>query len=222
MAGLVLLALGTALTVYGDFGISMVVAPAYVLHMKLQQYLPFFSFGMAEYLLQALILGIMLLVLPKRKWTWLLSFVTTVLYGLVLDGGGLLTALLPQSLGIRIALYLLGVAMCTAGLAFLFRTYFPPAAYELLVKEIARRRHWQTYWVKTAYDCTSCVVAAVLSFVLLGRLEGIGVGTVVCALIYGVLIKQWGKLLDRIWIFRDGLKLKEKFEESENTNEQKI
>ena len=29
--GLVLLALGTALTVYGNFGVSMVVAPAYIL-----------------------------------------------------------------------------------------------------------------------------------------------------------------------------------------------
>ena len=46
---LVLLALGTALTAYGDLGISMVVAPAYILHLKLSQVFPFFTFGVAGY-----------------------------------------------------------------------------------------------------------------------------------------------------------------------------
>ena len=50
--GTLLLALGTALTAYGGFGISMVVAPAYLLHLKLVQLLPFFSFGVAEYALR--------------------------------------------------------------------------------------------------------------------------------------------------------------------------
>ena len=57
--GIVLLALSTALTVLADFGVSMVIAPAYLLHLKVSEYLPFFSFGMAEYTLQAvLLLGI--------------------------------------------------------------------------------------------------------------------------------------------------------------------
>lgn len=215
VAGMILLALGTAMTVFGDLGISMVVAPAYILHRKLQQFLPFFTFGMAEYVLQALIIGIMLLAFPRRKWTWLLSFVTALLYGLMLDGGSALLSFLPRSLPLRVGLYLLGVAMCTAGIAFLFRTYLPPAAYELFVKELARRKRWQVHRVKTVYDCASCVLAAGLSWVLLGGLEGVGVGTVVCALSYGLLIKLWGKLLDRCWTFRDGLGFRTKFEESE-------
>ena len=214
-SGLLLLAMGTALTVFGDFGISMVVAPAYILHLKLRELWPFFTFGMAEYVLQALIVGIMLLTFPKRKWTWLLSFVTAVLYALILDGSSVLLALLPQTLTLRIMLYLLGVAMCTAGIALLFRTYLPPAAYELLVKELARRKGWQVHRVKTVYDCASCILAAVLSFLLLGRLEGVGVGTVACALGYGQLIRLWGRLLERCWTFRDCLDLRTKFEESE-------
>lgn len=215
--GLVLLALGTALTVYGDFGVSMVVAPAFIVHVKLAQQLPFFSFGMAEYLLQALILAGMLLGFRKRKWTWLLSFVTTVLYGLILDGSSLLTTLLPQWLPLRIALYVLGVLLCTMGIALLFRTYLPPAAYELLVKVLSRRFGWKIHVVKTVYDCASCLVAAGLSLLLLGRLEGVGIGTVVCALIYGVLIRMNTKWLDRCWDFRDRFGLRDKFEESEET-----
>lgn len=222
VAGLALLALGTALTAYGDFGVSMVVAPAYILHLQVSRYLPCFSFGMAEYVLQALILAVMFAVFRRRKWTWMLSFVTTVLYGLILDGGSVLTALLPQTLTLRICLYILGVLMCTMGIALLFHTYFPPAAYELLVKVLSQRFGWKVHVVKTVYDCTSCVLAAVLSLLLFGRLEGVGIGTVVCALIYGLLIRLSTKLLERIWVFRDRFPLRPRFEESEEKYEQKI
>ena len=49
LLGIVLLAFGTSLMELADFGMSMIVAPAYLLHLKLSQILPFFSFGMAEY-----------------------------------------------------------------------------------------------------------------------------------------------------------------------------
>lgn len=215
VAGILILALGTALLVYGDFGMAVVVAPAYILHLQLSQQWTFFSFGMAEYVIQALILAILLIAFRKRKWTWLLSFVTTVLYGLILDGGSLLTTLLPQSLALRIALYIVGIFLCTMGIALLFCTYFTPAAYELLVKVLSRRFGWKLHIVKTVYDCFSCLLAVGLSFLLFGRLEGIGIGSVVCALCYGVLIRLNTKLLERIWVFQDKFPLRRYFEESE-------
>ena len=217
IVGLVILALGTALLVYGGFGTSIVVAPAYILHLKLSQIWPFFSFGMAEYMIQAVILAVLLIVFRSRKWTWLLSFVTTVLYGLILDGGSLLTTLLPQSMPLQIALYILGILMCTMGIALLFSTYFTPAAYELLVKVLSRRFGWKLHIVKTVYDCFSCLVAVGLSFLLFGRLEGIGIGSVVCALCYGMLIRLHTKLLERIWVFQDKFPLRRYFEESEES-----
>ena len=47
LIGIVTMALGTAMMTLADFGVSMVVAPAYLLHLKISEYLPFFSFGMA-------------------------------------------------------------------------------------------------------------------------------------------------------------------------------
>ena len=52
LLALPILAIGTALMERADFGMSMVVAPAYLLHLAISPALPFFSFGMAEYLLQ--------------------------------------------------------------------------------------------------------------------------------------------------------------------------
>ena len=50
--GIVVLAFGTALMEKADFGMSMVVAPAYILHLKLSELFSWFSFGVAEYIFQ--------------------------------------------------------------------------------------------------------------------------------------------------------------------------
>lgn len=41
LAGVIILALGTALMEKAGFGMSMVVAPAYLIYLKLSQVLPF-------------------------------------------------------------------------------------------------------------------------------------------------------------------------------------
>ena len=85
-AGLALLALGTAITEKANFGMSMIVAPAYLVHLKLSETLPWFSFGVAEYALQALLLIALGLILRRFSPKYLFSFVTAVLYGAALDG----------------------------------------------------------------------------------------------------------------------------------------
>ena len=65
--GILTLALGTALMERADFGVSMVVAPAYLLHLKISQVYPFFTFGTAEYCLQAALLIVLCLVLRRFK-----------------------------------------------------------------------------------------------------------------------------------------------------------
>ena len=54
--GILALALGTALMEHANFGMSMVVAPAYLLHLKISQFFPAYTFGMSEYVLQAVLL----------------------------------------------------------------------------------------------------------------------------------------------------------------------
>lgn len=65
--GIFILALGTAMMEQADFGLSMVVAPAYLLHLKISQFIPAVSFGMAEYSLQAVLIIIMSISLRKFK-----------------------------------------------------------------------------------------------------------------------------------------------------------
>ena len=67
LIGIIVLAFGAAFMEKADFGMSMVVAPAYLLHLKISEYLPFYSFGMSEYVLQFFVLILLSIVMGKFK-----------------------------------------------------------------------------------------------------------------------------------------------------------
>lgn len=71
--GIVFVALGVVLMEKADFGVSMVVAPAYLLYRWLSPVWSFVAFGMAEYCLQAVLLLAMCLLLRFRV-SYLFSF----------------------------------------------------------------------------------------------------------------------------------------------------
>ena len=215
VVGVLLLAFGTALTERADFGMSMVVAPAYLLHLKISAYWEAFTFGMAEYALQAFLLVVLSIFMRRGKFGYLFSFVTAIFYGTVLDLSMRAVAILPGD-GIpgRLAFYLSGLLLCACGVAFLFHTYISPEAYELFVKEISSRYGFSLNKVKTIYDCISCLAGILLSFCFFGFLhfEGVKLGTVFCALVNGWLIGRIGRGLEAVFTFRDALPLRRFFE----------
>ena len=206
--GMVGLSLSVALMTRADFGVSMVVAPAYLLYLKLNPVLPFFTFGMAEYTLQAALLLCTILTVKKFRPYFLFSFVTAVLYGFLLDGWMLLVQRFPaESIALRCLWYVLGLGLGAVSIACFFKTYIAPEVYELLVKELALKLSKPTHRVKTVYDCVSCAVAVVMSFAFFGlwRFEGVKLGTVICALVNGWLIGRFTALYEKGFDFRDGL-----------------
>jgi len=213
--GLILMAIATAMMEAANFGMSMVVAPAYLLHLHFSKAFPFFSFGMAEYMLQAVLLIVMMLILRRFRWGYLFSFVTAVLYGFTLDAAiALLAPFVNGSMVQRVVFYVLGMVICSLGVSLFFHTYLSPEAYELFVKEVSSRCGMEIHRFKTIYDCVSCLVAIALSFLFFGlwRFEGVKWGTVVCALINGKLIGLFSHAMEKHFTFADSLKLRPIFE----------
>lgn len=136
-----------------DFGLSMIVAPAYLLHLKLSETFSFFSFGMAEYIFQGTLILLLALITRKFKLSYILSFVTALLYGFTLDGWIAAVSFIPcDPLPARLIVYIGGFLICAIGVAFLFHTYLPQEAYELFIAEITRQYGWKLSRVKTIYD----------------------------------------------------------------------
>lgn len=204
--GLVIMAFAAAFTEKANFGMSMVVAPAYILHLKLSQFLPWFTFGVAEYCFQGVLVVITALVMRKFKTFYLFSFVTAVLYGTLLDGTMALIAPLPDNtLVLRMVWFVLGTVLCSFAVSLFFHTYLAPEAYELIVKELAVKTNKNINKIKTAYDCFSVVLGVVLSFSFFGFgvFEGVKLGTVFCAIINGFLISRFSALLERFFEFKN-------------------
>lgn len=214
--GIVILAFGTALMERAGFGMSMVVAPAYLLHLKLSQTLPWFTFGVSEYVFQAFLLVVLSLFMRRFRKSYLFSFVTAVLYGITLDLAMAAAAFLPGGgMVARVTFYLLGMVLCSIGVAFFFRTYISPEAYELFVKEMADKLNLRIDRVKTAYDCISCLAGVALSFAFFGfgHFEGVKLGTILCALVNGWLIGRISDKMETLFEFRDAFPLRSMFEQ---------
>ena len=81
---IILLALAVAMLTAADFGISMVVAPAYLLSLKVGV----ITFGQAEYIIQAGVFILLCLVIRKFKPIYLMSFVTCLFTARCLTCGG--------------------------------------------------------------------------------------------------------------------------------------
>ena len=206
LLGLVIMAFGAAFTELANYGMSMVVAPTYVLYLKVSEYLPWFTFGVAEYVVQGIIIALVTVIMRRFKLSYLFSFVTALLYGTLLDAAMYLLSYLPADLVVFSVLwFVLGTVLCAIAVALFFHTYISPEAYELIVKELAQNFTFNINKVKTVYDCINTVLALVLSFYFFGFgvFRGVGIGTIICAVFNGFLIGRISLLLEHFFRFEN-------------------
>lgn len=191
--------LGVALMTKANFGLSMVVAPAYILSQAVSA----LSFGMAEYVVQAVLLVILFFAVRKFEWRYLLTFAAAIIYGAVLDLIVFLTDAytVPESIAVRCVLFTAGLLICDLGVALYFKSYLPPCCYDMFVRELADKRSLPQPRVKIAYDASSFISAIAMSFLFFGELRGVGIGTVICVFVNGALIGAYGKLLSKFTDF---------------------
>lgn len=212
--GLVIMAFAAAFTAKADFGMSMVVAPAYILHLKVSQLLPWFSFGVAEYVLQGVLVLLTIIIMRRFRLSYLFSFVTAVIYGTLLDiAMDIISPLSDSGFVIRAVWYVVGSVSCSFAVSLFFHTYISPEAYELIVKELAEKTGLDINKIKTAYDCISTVLGIGMSFAFFGFgvFEGVKLGTVICAMVNGFLIGRFTKLLEKYFVFENRFALEKYF-----------
>lgn len=140
LAAIVLLAFSVAMLTSVDFGISMIVAPAYILSLVVP-----ITFGQAEYVIQAILFVIFCIVMKNFRISYLSSFITCLLYGAVLDLFRLIPIFNPavtppgsMDLWVRIVMFILGVPMSAFSIALFSKTYLYPEVYDLFFMGISK------------------------------------------------------------------------------------
>ena len=89
---------------------------------------------------------------------------------------------------------------------------------ESFVRAVVFRIHSEFGFTKVCFDVSMAVIAAVLSFLLSGHLEGVREGTIVAAVLVGFIARSIGKRLSflPVLIYGDDKKEEEKIEEELN------
>lgn len=201
--GVLLCTLGIALCTKASFGLSMIAAPPYIIHLKMSRFFPWYTQGVSEYIFQGLILILTCIICRTFKVKYLFSFVTAVVSGITLDlwflllGGNAPLEYFP----LRILCFIFGELFTTAAIAFYFRTSLPLQVYELLVTEISLKYNLKIDKVKLANDILYLFLCVLLAYFLNHSFMGIGVGTIIVTLINAHLISAFGKLYDKLFTF---------------------
>ncbi|EOS69559.1 hypothetical protein C818_02340 [Lachnospiraceae bacterium MD308] len=132
----VILSFATAMLAAADMGMSMVVAPAYIVSLKVE----FLTFGQAEYIVQGMLFVLFCILMRRGRGLYFFAFVSGLFYGAVLDFWRMVIphfnpelfapGTLPVS--VRILYFVVGFLLNSLGVSLYFKTYFYPQVYEFL------------------------------------------------------------------------------------------
>lgn len=194
--GNILCAIGNYLVAKSAFGLSAIIAPAFILNRKIG----FLSVGVCEYIIQGLLLALCCMVIGKFKGKFIATICNILFYGACFDAvDSLLFYFQPSDLITRIILAAVGTLITGFAIALMLRTYIPPSAYEIFVKEIAESKGINVAKMKLIFDASMLTLTLLLMFLLLGGfyIDIIGPLTVAAAFLNSVLIGFFGKILDK-------------------------
>ena len=200
-ASIILLSFAVAMVSAADFGVSMIVAPAYIISQKLS----FLSFGQGEYLVQSILFIVFCILMKKVKLVYLSSFATCLIYGAVLDLWRKVIPVLnpditaPGSMGmpLRIVLFAAGMLLTSFSVMLFYKTYLYPQVYDFFVKGVSKKYGIDRTKFKIAFDFSCLTLSCILTFVFFRKLVGVGVGTLVMTALNGFIIGFFDRLFDK-------------------------
>ncbi len=210
------LALSVAFLEKSSLGVPLEISPAHALYVVMREFIPFFTLGMAEIIMQSLVIIIMICIMRKTSFSHLWSLVTAIIYSLVLDGILLLlNDFHPHEMAVRVALFLASCVLMPIGVELMFKTHVAHESDELFVLEISEHCNYHPHTVKTIFYISCGVVAAVLELAVFKHwdFQALGIGTLVFLCIKTSMCHFTEAIIDHLFDIVPISELKSKEEE---------
>ena len=200
LLAILMLSFAVAMTACTDFGVSMIVAPAYILSNRLP-----LTFGQCEYVVQGILFAVFCLLMRKVRLVYFSSFLTGVIYGAALDLWRMLiphfnpsvTAPGALPMPLRVVYFIAGMCLSALAISLFFQTYLYPQVYDFFVKGITTRYSLNRTRFKVCFDASCLAVSCILTLVLFRRFIGVGIGTLIMTACSGLLIGRFSAFLDK-------------------------
>lgn len=211
LVGLFVNALGVSLVTKASLGTSPISSIPYVLSLNFP-----FTLGNFTIFFSILLIILQIIILRKNfKIANILQIPVSIAFGYFID----LTMYLffwvnPQNYFVKITALLAGCAVLGFGVYLEVVADVVMLPGESFVRAIVQT--WNTNFgtTKIIFDTSMAVIAAVLSFVFSGKLNGVREGTLIAALLVGFIARLLGKKLEFVKPLLFPEEYKESFEQS--------
>lgn len=184
--GVAINSFGVAFITKSALGTSQISSVPYVLSLQFSG----LSFGMCTFLFNMLFILVQI-VLLKREFRPIqfLQIAVNVLFSSLIDVSmAVLWFFQPETLPVRLVSLLVGCAILAVGISIEVAPDTLVVPGEGIVRAISLVSGKRFGTIKVYFDVTLIVIAVALSLVFFGKLNGIGVGTVVSALTVGKFV----------------------------------
>ena len=184
--------LGVVLMLHSGSGISAISSVPYAF----SEVFPALSLGTWTYIFQgALVLTLMIL---RRKFvpSYLFSFVVGFAFSEMLNVHKLWVDTLPTSVPERILYFVISYILLCIGIALSNRCGLPIIPTDLFPRELVDITKIRYSRIKVSYDVICLAITGVMTVLLLGHLDGLGIGTILAAFTMGKVIGWIGDWMD--------------------------
>lgn len=188
---------GVVLMLYSGAGISAISSVPYAFC----QVFPALSLGTWTYLFQAALIASLMILRRRFVWTYLFSFVVGFAFSELLDVHELWIHVLPAGLGWQVTYFVISYLLISLGIALSNRCGLPIIPTDLFPRELFDITKISYPKIKIGFDAICLIVTVGMTFLGLGYVKGIGVGTVLAALTMGKVIGLIGDWLDKHFRF---------------------
>ena len=172
---------GVVLMLYSNAGISAISSVPYAF----SEVMPFFSLGTWTYIFQSLLILTLMIMRKRFVLPYLLSFVVGFAFAELLDFHKAWIGILPDGLGFRIVYFIISYILLCIGIALSNRCKLPIIPTDLFPREFSDITGIKYSRVKITFDVLCLFTTGVMTFVGLGYIKGLGIGTVMAAFTMG-------------------------------------
>lgn len=191
---------GVVLMLYSGSGISAISSVPYAF----SEVFPALSLGTWTYLFQALLIASLMLMRRRFVLEYLFSFVVGFAFSMMLDFYESWIDFLPYTPFARICYFVISYLMISLGIALSNRCGLPIIPTDLFPRELSAIKNFKYSRVKISFDVICLATTALITFIGLHHVKGLGIGTVVAAFTMGKCIGWVGERLDRHFTWKVG------------------
>jgi len=196
LVGLVFMGAGVPLMIKTQLGVTVISSFPYSIWLITST----LTTGMWITIIQCAVLVGAILLLKRLTVSMVASFITAYLLGLFVDIFTVVWApLVFEALWLKLTMVVVSSAIMAFGAGLTVYSKYPPIPDLVFLRDVAKAKNMGLTKLKLMMDGAFFAMTVTLTLVFLGRIDGVGVGTVISVSMVGYIVGQTNKLAEKLF-----------------------